>query len=50
MRHLTTLSRQRPHQAISLLEKQAFTEMFERNVTQVIVFLNVLVGLKPSEQ
>ncbi|MDQ1256751.1 MAG: hypothetical protein QG656_1351, partial [Candidatus Hydrogenedentes bacterium] len=39
-----------PRTAITLLEMQAITEMIERNLTQLVVLLNVLTGLKSYEQ
>lgn len=47
MNHITTVSEKRmPPPAISLLEKQAMTDMIQRNVAQVLVVLNVLTGFK----
>jgi len=36
----------RPAPAISLLEKQAMTDLIEENVSQVAVLLNVVANLK----
>jgi len=35
-----------PERAISILEKQAMTELVERSITQVLVIANFLSGLK----
>jgi len=51
MKHTQTISRQRtPEAAISLLEKQAMTDLIQRNVSQVLVLVNVLAGLKPPPE
>lgn len=50
MQHLTTISRQSaPRTAMALLEKQAMTDMIQRNLSQIAVFVNVISGLKPEE-
>ena len=47
MRHTRTISRQRaPEAAMSLLEKQAMTDMIQQNFSQVLVLINVLAGFK----
>jgi len=47
MRHTLTISRQRaPEAAISLLEKQAMTDMIQQNFSQLLVLFNVLAGFK----
>ena len=57
MKHLHGVSRargcvasERPRQAVSLLEKQAFTDMVERNLTQVVTVINMFAGLKTASQ
>ncbi len=47
MKHAQLLSKPRPPApAISLLEKQAFSDEFQRNVGQVAALLNVFAGFK----
>jgi hypothetical protein len=57
MKHLNGISLERecvaissPSRAITLLEKQAFSDMLERNLTQVVVVINILTGLKNPTQ
>ena len=47
MRHLIPLSKcKMPAAGMSLLEKQALTDLIERNLSQIAVFLNIITGLK----
>lgn len=47
MRHLIPLSKRKmPAAGMSLLEKQALTDLIERNLSQIAVFLNIITGLK----
>jgi len=51
MEHIRAISKKRaPTLAMSLLEKQAMTDMIERNVAQLAVVLNILAGLKAQQQ
>jgi hypothetical protein len=50
MKHLCCLTRPCiPKEGTSLLEKQALTDMIQQNVSQILVALNVLASLKPSD-
>lgn len=50
MLHVKLISRsEAPAPAITLLEKQAMTDMIERNLSQIAVFLNIITGLKPQD-
>ena len=50
MEHIRAISKQRaPSPAMSLLEKQAMTDMIERNVAQLAVAVNILAGLKAQD-
>jgi hypothetical protein len=47
MHHVQTISKKRaPAPAISLLEKQAMTDMIQRNLSQVASFISIITGLK----
>ncbi len=53
MRHVKLLSKlgtttSNPATAMSLLEKQAFADLLERNLSQIAVFLNIITGLKSA--
>lgn len=51
MLHVKPISRARfPQVAMSLLEKQAFTEMLEQNLSQIMAFLSFISGLKPDSR
>lgn len=50
MRHLNPISRSKsPSPAMTLLEKQAFSDMLMRNLSQIAAFISLLTGLKPQE-
>lgn len=50
MQHIRSISKSKvPAPAMTLLEKQALSDMIQRNLSQVAAFLNLIAGLKPQE-
>ena len=50
MQHVRPISRDRvPATASSLLEKQAMSDLLQRNLSQIAAFLSLITGLKQQE-
>jgi len=50
MHHIKPISQSRRVQpAITLLEKQAMSDMILQNLSQIAAFLSLVAGLKPQE-